>query len=212
MTARWQLEEADAKRVLFVGRFDRHKGGDLIIDAFAQVLREVPDARLWFVGPDRGYIDSKGRIWHFEEYVRERLPGALESNRVQWLGPQPFSALAGLRLKALVSVLCSRYENLPLALLETMALGCPLVAARAGGIPEVVVNQANGLLHAPESTEELAEQLLLLLRDPQRAARLGRQAAQDIADRLSPEIVAEQTLSFYERAIDRYRSRRSATR
>ena len=67
-TKSWSLNEADPRLILFVGRFDRHKGGDLIIDAFARVLLEVPDARLWFVGPDRGYIDANGRTWHIEEY------------------------------------------------------------------------------------------------------------------------------------------------
>ena len=150
MTEHWHLNDADPKRILFVGRFDRHKGGDLIIDAFGRVLAKVPDARLWFVGPDRGYIDTNGRTWHIEEYLRDRLPGALESKCVEWLGAQPFSALAPLRRKALISVVCSRYENLPLAVLETIALGCPLVAARVGGIPEVLDGHANGLLHRAE--------------------------------------------------------------
>ena len=106
MTEPWHLNDADPKRILFVGRFDRHKGGDLIIDAFGRVLAKIPDARLWFVGPDRGYIDTNGRTWHIEEYLRDRLPGALESKCVEWLGPQPFSALAPLRRKALISVVC----------------------------------------------------------------------------------------------------------
>ena len=81
MTEHWHLSDADPKRILFVGRFDRHKGGDLIIDAFGKILAQIPDARLWFVGPDRGYIDANGRTWHIEEYLRDRLPGALESKQ-----------------------------------------------------------------------------------------------------------------------------------
>jgi len=150
------LNDADPERILFVGRFDRHKGGDLIIDAFGRVLQDVPEARLWFVGPDRGYIDANGRTWHIEEYLRDRLPGALESKRVEWLGAQPFASLAPLRRKALVCVVCPRYENLPLVVLETMALGCPLVAASVGGIPEVIDDHANGLLHCAGSSDDLA--------------------------------------------------------
>ena len=93
------MNDADPKRILFVGRFDRHKGGDLIIDAFGKILAQIPDARLWFVGPDMGYIDANGRTWHIEEYLRDRIPGALESKQVEWLGAQPFSALASLRLQ-----------------------------------------------------------------------------------------------------------------
>jgi len=130
VTKHWHLSDADPKRILFVGRFDRHKGGDLIIDAFGKILAQIPDARLWFVGPDRGYIDANGRTWHIEEYVRDRIPGALELKQVECLGAQPFSALASLRCKAMVSVVCSRYETFSFVALESIALGCPLVAAR----------------------------------------------------------------------------------
>jgi len=204
----WHLKDADPKRVLFVGRFDRHKGGDLIIDAFGRVLAEVPDACLWFVGPDRGYIDTNGRTWHIEEYLRDRLPGALESRRVEWLGPQPFSALAALRRKAMVSVVCSRYENLPLAVLETMALGCPLIAARVGGIPEVLDGHANSLLHRAGNSHDLAAQIIALLNNPERAAQLGKQAAIDCQERFSPENIAERTVSCYGKAIERNRLRK----
>jgi glycosyltransferase involved in cell wall biosynthesis len=208
MTNHWNLNDADPKRILFVGRFDRHKGGDLIIDAFGRVLAQVPDARLWFVGPDRGYIDANGRTWHIEEYLRDRLPGALELKQVEWLGAQPFSALASLRRKALVSVVCSRYENVPFVVLETIALGCPLVAARVGGIPEVLDGHTNGLLHRASDSEDLAVQIITLLNDPERAAQLGKQAAIDSQQRFSLEFVAERTLNCYGKAIERTRSRK----
>jgi glycosyltransferase involved in cell wall biosynthesis len=202
MTEHWHLNDADPKRILFVGRFDRHKGGDLIIDAFGKILAQIPDARLWFVGPDRGYIDANGRTWHIEEYLRDRLPGALELKQVEWLGAQPFASLAPLRRKALVCVVCSRYENFPLAVLEMMALGCPLVAARVGGIPEVIDGHANGLLHSAGSSDDLAAQIISLLNDPERAAQLGKQAAIDCRQRFSPEIIAERTVSCYGKAIE----------
>src|SRR5271157_5119305 len=124
------------------------------------------------------------------------------------LGAQPFSALAPLRRKALVSVVCSRYENLPAAVLETMALGCPLVAARIGGIPEVLNDHTNGLLHRATDSEDLAAQIMTLLNDPERAAQLGKQAAIDCRQRFSPEIIAERTVSCYGKAIERRRSRK----
>lgn len=208
MTEFWHLKDADPRRVLFVGRFDRHKGGDLIIDAFARVLAQIPDARLWFVGPDRGYIDAGGRSWQLEDYLRDRLPGAQESRCVEWLGAQPFSALASLRRKALVSVVCSRYENLPLAVLETMALGCPLVAARVGGIPEVLDGHSNSLLHCAGDPGDLACQIITLLKDPKLAAQLGKQAALDSQQRLSPEIIAMRTVDCYGKAIKQGRLRK----
>ncbi len=105
-------------------------------------------------------------------------------------------------------MVCSRYENLPAAVLETMALGCPLVAARVGGIPEVLNDHTNGLLHRATDSEDLAAQIMTLLNDSEWAAQLGKQAAIDCRHRFSPEIIAERTVSRYGKAIERNRLRK----
>ena len=178
---RWRLEDCDPDLVLFIGRFDRHKGGDLIIEAFGKIWRDVPRARLCFVGPDTGFLDSGGRRWGLAEFVRDRLPVAMESGRLTLHGHQPFSALDQFRRKALMTVVCSRYENAPRSLIEAMALGCPIVAADVGGIPDILRNPRHsvidGLLHRPGDSDDLAAKITSLLDDPARAAELGRQAA-----------------------------------
>ena len=199
----WRLEDCNPKHVLFIGRFDRHKGGDLVIEAFGRVLREIPQARLSFVGPDQGYADSRGRSWTLEAFVRNRLPGALESGQITLLGQQPFSALAALRRKAMVTIICSRYENAPRALIEAMSMGCPIVAARVGGIPEILEDQRDGLLHRSEDHEDLAAQIIALLRSPARGAELGNNAAATCLRRFHPEIIARQTIEFYSRLLRR---------
>jgi glycosyltransferase involved in cell wall biosynthesis len=198
---RWRLEDCNPKRVLFIGRFDRHKGGDLVIEAFGRVLQEIPQAHLSFVGPDSGFTDSHGHLWNLEKFVQDRLPGALESGQVALLGRQPFSALAALRQKAMVTTVCSRYENAPRALIETMSLGCPIVAARVGGIPEILEDNRDGLLHRPEDSDDLAAQIIALLNNPARSADLGRNAAATCERRFHPEIIARQTIEFYRRLI-----------
>ncbi len=205
--ARWRLETCDAARVLFVGRFDRHKGGDLVVDAFARILEEVPRARLCFVGPDRGCVDGGGRTWSLPDYVRHRLPGALEAGRLEWLGQKPPEALAPLRRGALVTVVASRYETFCYAAAEAAALGCPLVATRVGAIPELVRNGENGLLCRPEP-EDLADKVLSLLRDPPRAAALGARAAFDRERLDHPVAVAARVTDFYGRVLARGRSGR----
>jgi glycosyltransferase involved in cell wall biosynthesis len=209
---RWRLEDCDPNQVLFIGRFDRHKGGDLIIEAFGRVRREVPRARLCFVGPDLGCTDANGRRWNLEGLVRDRLPGALESGQVALLGQQPFSALASLRRKAMVTAVCSRYENAPRALIEALSLGCPTVAARVGGIPEILQDEADGLLHRREDPDDLAAKLIALLNDPARAARLGRRAAAICERRFSPDVIAGRSVEFYREVIQRQRSPREDAR
>jgi len=198
---RWRLEHCDPNEVLFVGRFDRHKGGDIIVEAFRSVLREVPQARLRFVGPDLGCTDAQNRRWNLRDFLHDRLPGALDSGQVVLLGQQPFSALASWRRKALITTVCSRYENAPRSLIEAMSLGCPIIAASVGGIPEIMQDQVDGLLHHPEDPDDLAAKIIALLNDPARAAQLGSHAAATCEKRFYPETIATQMVDFYRSSL-----------
>lgn len=205
---RWQLQHCEPNVTGFIGRFDRHKGGDLIIDAFAQVLQDFPNTRLVFLGPDRGYTDEAGRAWQLDEYVRDRLPGALESGQVELLGQQPPTALTALRRRAQITVVASRYDNFPYTALEALSLGCPIVAARAGGIPEIITDGVTGLLFQTGDAADLAVQLRHLLKTPDLAAKLGHQAAESCAERFAPIVVAKQSSDFYQETLARWSHRK----
>jgi glycosyltransferase involved in cell wall biosynthesis len=200
---RWRFENCDSKQILFIGRFDRHKGGDLIIEAFGRVLEAVTEARLRFVGPDCGFIASNGECWNIKDFIRDRIPGALETGRMEWLGQQPFAALAQLRRQAMVTVVCSRYETFSLTTVEAMASGCPTVAARTGAIPEVLQDGVTGLLHRSEDCSDIAAKIIYLLKNPTRAAELGRQAASYCERQFYPDVVASRLLGFYRQVIRR---------
>ena len=206
---RWQPQYCEPNVIGFIGRFDRHKGGDLIIDAFAQVLQNFPKTRLLFAGPDRGYVDANGRTWQLEEYVRDRLPGALETGQIEWLGQQPPAALVELRRRAQITVVASRYDNFPYTALEALSLGCPIVAARTGGIPEIITDGVTGLLFQTGDADDLAMQLQHFLKKPDLAARLGHQAAESCAERFAPTVVAKQTSDLYQETLARWSSRHS---
>jgi glycosyltransferase involved in cell wall biosynthesis len=196
---RWSADGCTPGTVLFVGRFDRHKGGDLIVEAFARVLRTIPDARLCFAGPDNGLMDNDGRPWGIEEFVDDRVPEARASGRIRLLGRVPHADLAAMRRGAMVSVVCSRYENFPGTVLEAAAMGCPIVAARVGGIPEIVRDGVDGLLHRPGDPDDLAAKIVDLLRDPARAAELGRRAAAHCEREFHPVAVAARMAAHYRR-------------
>jgi glycosyltransferase involved in cell wall biosynthesis len=199
---RWTLEECDRSRLLFVGRFDRHKGGDVVIDAFNRVARRFPQIRLWFAGPADGpLVDDNGRRWTRAEYLSERAPEI--SQRIDWLGRQSNSALAELRRKAFLTIVSSRYETFGMVVLEAMAYGCPLVATRAGGIIELVEHGSNGILVSSGNPDELASALTALLEAPEMAAKLSRRAAEDAVSRFNSEAIARQSIAFYQTVLDR---------
>jgi glycosyltransferase involved in cell wall biosynthesis len=165
------------------------------------VLEAMPDARLWFAGPDQGQFAEGGRRWDLEGFVDDRLPGARASGQVRLLGKVPKSELAGLRRAALVSVVCSRYENFPYAATEAMTMGCPLVASRVGGIPEIVRDGVDGLLHRNGDPADLAAQIVVVMGDPARAADLGRNAAARCAREFHPIAIASRTVDCYRQLL-----------
>jgi len=207
---RWSLAQCDTSRLLFVGRFDRHKGGDVVIDAFRRVAQVSPRVRLWFAGPDEGLTDEQARRWTLMDYIAERAPDM--AGRIDWLGRQPNSSLAELRRKAFLTIVGSRYENFPMVVLEAVAHGCPLAATRTGGIGEIIEDGRNGVLARPGDPEDLAAAILRLLTAPEFAAMIGRRAGEDAAHRYHPDTIARETAAFHQSVIDRRSHREAASR
>ena len=192
----WELSNCDPVRIAFIGRFDRHKGGDIAIKAFAQIIKQFPEASLDFVGPDRGLTDESGRNWSLEQYLQAMVP-AQQREQVSVHGFMPGVQAAQFRKNALVTIAPSRYETFGLTAAEAMLAGCPLVVGGAGALTELVESGRNGLVARAGDADDLAEKVLSLLRDPQRAAALGRQAAIDANAKYAPAVVADETLQFY---------------
>jgi glycosyltransferase involved in cell wall biosynthesis len=202
---RWRPDRCDPETVVFVGRFDRHKGGDLVIDAFAEVARRRPRARLLFAGADAGiFVDDDGRPRTIREQIALRFPDEESASRVEWLGGQPASALPGLRRRGALVVVGSRYDNFPLTVVEALAMGCPLVAPRVGGVPEIVDDGVNGLLFEAGDAGDMADKIGRLLEDRSLAASLGRRAGLDAERRYDPTILARRTEACYRRVIERW--------
>jgi glycosyltransferase involved in cell wall biosynthesis len=198
---RWSLENCDPSRLLFIGRFDSHKGGDVVVDAFRQVIYEFPKVRLWFVGSDDGVVDKHGKRWAFKEYLAERASDA--EGRVDFLGRVPYSALPELRRRAFITMVASRYETFSLVTSEAIAYGCPVVATRAGGISEIIEDGVNGLLVQPGDPGDFAAAILRLLKAPDLAAKLAKKGGEDAAIRYHPKTIAHQAAEFYQEVIDK---------
>ena len=204
----WNPKTADPDHVLFVGRFDRIKGADVCLRAFAKVLEQRPQARLTFVGPDQGIVGGEsGRLRYAEEWLRSELASTLLRSRISLRGRLCRNEITSLRREAAVTIVPSRFENFPNTVLECMAQGCPLVASRVGGIPEIIEHERNGLLCAKEDVDDLAAKILYVLNNRSLAANLGSNALQDSLVHFSPPAVARQTLEFYEEVC----SKRSAS-
>jgi glycosyltransferase involved in cell wall biosynthesis len=198
----WRLESAEPGLVLFVGRFDRHKGGDLVVDAFVKLASDGRRGRLVMAGRDDGVVDDTGRSWSFPEYLEARVPPGLRAS-IAFLGQVDPEKLSELRQRASVVLFTSRYENFPLTLLEALAQGCPLVCADAGSCTEIVEDGRNALVFRAGDSGALATRIQTLLDHPERAAALAAQGLADYRARFLPEQIARTTLEFYDDVLAR---------
>ncbi|WP_088891742.1 glycosyltransferase family 4 protein [Leptolyngbya ohadii] len=167
----------DAPLLLYVGRLSAEKE----IDRIKPILEAIPNARLALVG-DGPYRQDLERIFadtttHFVGYLTGESLGAAFASSDAFIFP-------------------SRTETLGLVLLEAMAAGCPVIAANAGGIPDIVTDGVNGYLFDPtdEQGAIVATQRLLA---NQEERELLRQNARQEAERWGWAAATKQLQGFY---------------
>jgi hypothetical protein len=144
-----------------------------------------------FFHPDR-VIVGDGSLKEELKGITERL-GILES--VEFLGVR--KDVSDLMNKSKIFVLPSRWEGLPMVILEAMALGMPIVATKVGGIPEVIENGKDDLLVQPEHSEELTNAILRLLDDSKLRGLISSNAYRKIKEDYSIEKYTENLLNLY---------------
>lgn len=200
----WHLDRCDRKTLLFVGRFDLRKGGDIVLRAFHRLLQTRPDLKLVFAGPDRGIPDDAGRKVSLPEFV-DALFSPAEKAQLRYLGQTPVSQIPELRQQAMLTLVASRWDNQPNTALEAMMQSCPVVAIDAGGMAEIVQHRETGLLARHDDLEDFCRQIESLLDDPQGAAELGRRGREAITRRHDVKKLVDDTLSVYRRAMESVR-------
>jgi glycosyltransferase involved in cell wall biosynthesis len=182
------LAEADVL-LLSVGRLVYQKGHEFLIRAMPRVLARHPRAKAVVCGEGalRGALQA--------QIAELRLEGSvfLEGNR-----PDIDRFLSA----ADIFVLPSRWEGLPVALLEAMAVGLPVVATHVEGVEEVVQNQAQGLLVPPGDPEALAAALIELLGRDEARRRMGEAARRRIEESYTVDIMCGKYLRVMSDLMD----------
>lgn len=169
-----------------VSRMEGIKGMDLVIPAFAEVLKCCPHARLLVVGDGSLLPEMKKQA--------EELGVA---DKVEWAGRQAQEKLSTYYDRIDVFWMPSRSEGFGLSALEAMARGCPVVASRVGGLPELVTDNC-GHLCASDDIASLAVQTCTLLQNEEEYARLS-QGALKRAREFSMSRYTELMLSLYDK-------------
>ncbi len=143
---------------------------DILLQAMVRLRRTVPAARLCIIGDGVLAADLAGQVRDLGLEEAVEMAGSLGQECVRrrlW--------------EAAVLAMPSRSEGMPLALLEALACGVPVVATGVGGVPEVLTDGA-GLLVPPEAPEEMADALARVLQDPDLASSLSKAGSRRAAD------------------------------
>jgi glycosyltransferase involved in cell wall biosynthesis len=155
-----QAKDNDRLVVGTLGTVCRRKGSDLFLAAAERVAQSLPDVEFRMIGP---IVEGGERSWA-EEIVRSALARGIACGA----STDVFAELAEWD----ILVMPSRTEPFPLAALEAMVMGVPVVAADVDGMPEIV-DSSTGILVAREDVSALTAAIVALAQDPGRRAELG---------------------------------------
>ena len=154
------------KIILFVGRLNREKGVQHLLDAFCLLPANL-NAHLVLVGADEeGFLESSRKCNN--NLFTNIIYVGYQTNVLDYL------------IDADIFVLPSYREGLPISLLEACAVGLPIIGTEINGIIDVVENGVNGILVPAANTEELFEALYTLLSDMELRKRLGEEAMKTV--------------------------------
>ena len=169
--------------LVHVGRFNVQKNHSGLLEAFRLLQQQISNAELWLLGD--GELREQMEEYALRLGIRDR---------VRFLGSQ--ENVYPYLHDADVFVLPSRYEGMPMTVIEAMGTGLPIVASNVGGIPDMVEDGESGLL-TTGAPEDVARCCAALLSDENLRQRLGRRARAE-SERFSAEEMARSYCRVYE--------------
>jgi len=175
--------------LLSVGRLERRKGADTLIETCNLLWRRYPTLRLFLLGSEADLTKAE---------LLARVP---EEKRQQIIFPGFVSRgdIPEYYRRATLYVAPTCYETFGYTILEAMASGLPVVACNVGAVPELVQPNNTGSLVSPRHPDELAQAIIALLADQETCRQMGqagRQRAQDFA----LEVVMDSLINIYAKA------------
>lgn len=177
------------KTICYFGRLSKEKGLFTLLDTMKGI-----DVKLKIIGDGS-----------LKECLRLKVKSE-NSDNVYFLGHKVGEELKNEIKNSMVVVFPSEwYENNPRTVLESFALGKPVVGARIGGIPELVKDNETGLTFEPGNTRDLRDKIEILLAKPDKIVEMGKNARKFVEENFKPEKHYEQLMEIYKMAMARHK-------
>lgn len=180
-------------QILCVGSIIERKNAIFLVQAFAEVIKQFPNARLYFAGEIREQAYYNRLLYEISAHGLDdkiTLTGGLNQSQL-------FEAYG----KACIVVLPSIHETAPMVVAEAMAFGKPVVATRVAAVPWMVEDGVTGYLVKVGDKESMTARILDILQDKLKRVRMGKAAKKVSRQRFGADVVAENTVQVYRKLL-----------
>lgn len=183
----YDLETSDEGYALYFGRLSKEKGILNLINAF----KNIKSGKLYIAGegPEKETIESILKENNLEDRVK--LLGFLNSDQMK----------DTIRKCKFVVVPSIWYENCPYSVMETLAIGKPVIGANIGGIPELVKNEQSGLTYKYDDIDDLANKMETLFNNEDLVSKYGANAKKQANELYGKDIYYKNIMSIYEKLV-----------
>ena len=175
------------------GRVRKQKGSDLFVEAMCRLLPKYPDFTAVIVG--HVSLDNLP----FVERLKSRIAEAGLTERIRFLGELPIEEVPLWYQRISIYVFASRVEGFGLTMIEAMAAGDVVVAARAGAAETVIENGESGFLVPIDDVDAMTAAIAPMMREPERMPAIGAKARARVERDFSREREADEIVAVYRR-------------
>ena len=187
-TDRFTYNQVDKEYALFLGRLSSEKGVNKLLQA-CEMTPEIP-VIIAGTGPKEDEL---------KQFARDK-----NLNNVSFVGFKSGDDLLKLITEASFTILPSQvYENCPMSILESMAVGTPVIGAKIGGIPELIEENVDGYTFDVTAPGSLSEKMHRMWKDPNKRLEMGRKGSEKVHKRNTPERQYEDLIKLYNTLLEK---------
>lgn len=188
----------DEFTILYLGNLTKTKGIDIVLDALNIVKKQFPDTKL-ISGIELTHSSTDVR----KKEILNKINRYNLMQKIIELGLIPNVEKIMDAADVVVAPFQNTYEvaDYPLVVLESMAVGTPVITTRVGGIPELIKSGENGILINPDDPTALAEEIVNLINNPRKHREIGERATSFVREKFPEREIAYMTKQIYEEIL-----------
>lgn len=188
ITLQGKSAHMDKAQIISVGRLTKEKGTYDLINAATRVFHKKSDARFLLVGA--------GDLQTIEQIFTEK-----SINTITLTGWQPPDIILNYLLDSSIFALPSYHEGMPMAILEAMSVGLPVISTDVNGIPDLVMDGETGILIKPGDIDALENAIMKLLNEPETRQSMGEKGKARVENLFSTDVVINKLCQIYDELL-----------